>query len=704
MEPGRPYPRGATWGGEGVNFALFSAQATAVELCLFHGPEDEVEAERVGLAARTNEVWHGYLPGMGPGQLYGYRIHGPYAPQEGHRFNPHKLLIDPYAKALSGDLTWNDAVYGFSYGAEAEADLSFDERDSAAFVPKSVVIDPSFDWEGDAPPRIPWPDTVIYECHVKGLTARHPEIPPELRGTYQALGSKPIIDHLTTLGVTAVELLPVHHAVDERRLIERGLVNIWGYNPIAYLAPAARYATGAPGRQVQEFKGMVKALHRAGIEVILDVVFNHTGEGDHLGPTLSLRGIDNAAYYRLRPDDRRYYENLSGCGNSLNTRHPRALQLVMDALRYWVREMHVDGFRFDLATVLTRGPHGVEFDGPFCTAVQQDPVLAGVKLIAEPWDLGENGYQVGNFPIGWAEWNDKYQTALRSFWRGDKVPVGELSRRLSGSSDLYEAGRRGPTASVNYVACHDGFTLHDLVSYERKHNEANGEENRDGNDHNLSYNCGAEGPTDDGEVTALREQMKRNFLASLAFSLGIPMITAGDELGRSQGGNNNAYCQDNEAFWVNWELDQTKESLLAFTRKVLAMRHEYKVLQRKSFFKGQPICEAGIKDVTWLRADGDELTQHDWHDRERGLLGMLLHGYEDETYKEDGIGAPETLLLVFNADNRSWRWRLPVVPEAGTWIWRVDTARADSLCETITGKTIKVAARALALLEYRQVS
>jgi glycogen operon protein len=582
--------------------------------------------------------------------------------------------------------------------------LCFDERNSSPYVPRSVVVDPTFAWEDDRPPQVPWSDTVIYECHVKGLTARHQEIQPHLRGTFPALGSEPIVEHLKNLGITAVELLPIHHAVDERRLTERGLVNYWGYNTIGYFAPYARYATGEDGRQVREFKSMVKALHRAGIEVILDVVYNHSGEEGRLGPTLSLRGIDNASYYRLGPDDRRRYVDLTGCGNALNTQHPRTLQLVMDSLRYWVQEMHVDGFRFDLATVLGRSEHGMEQSAPFFAAILQDPVLAEVKLIAEPWDLGDDGYQVGNFPVGWAEWNDKYQATMRAFWRGDRVPVGELSRRLSGSSDLYRASRRGPCASINYISCHDGFSLHDLVSYESKHNEANGEENRDGNDNNLSRNWGVEGPADDAEIVALREQIKRNFIASLAFSLGVPMISAGDELGRTQRGNNNAYCQDNEISWVDWELDDRKEGLLAFVRHVLAIRREHPVLRRCTFLRGEPVCHTGIKDVTWLRADGKEFTVDDWNDRRRRLLGMLMHGRTDEAVREDGHDANvQTLLLVFNGDSHARRFRLPSIPEAGRWSWRVNTAFAETRRERITGRTIQVAARSLALLEYGQV-
>ena len=698
--PGQPHPLGATWDGQGVHFAVFSEHATEVELCLFNRPDDDTEFARIRLPARPGSIWHAYVPGIRPGQLYGYRAHGPYHPARGHRFNPHKLLIDPYARALGGELEWNDAVHGFNY-EDPRADLSFDERDSAPYVPKSIVVDPAFDWEDDRPPRVPWSDTVIYECHVKGLTAHHPEVPPGLRGTFGALASEPIVAHLQSLGITAVELLPVHHAVDERALAERGLANYWAYSPIAYFAPYARYATAADGRQVQEFKEMVKALHRAGLEVILDVVYNHSGELDGLGPTLSLRGLDNASYYRLKPEDPRYYENPTGCGNALNLGNPRTLQLVMDSLRYWIQEMHVDGFRFDLATTLARGPHGFDRHSPFLEAVARDPVLAKVKLIAEPWDLGDNGYQVGNFPAGWSEWNDKYQTAMRAFWHRGNVPASELSFRLSGSSDLYEAGRRGPGASINYVACHDGFTLHDLVSYEQKHNEVNGEHNRDGTNNNLSRNWGVEGPTDDPDIVALREQMKRNFIAGLAWSLGIPMIAAGDEFGRTQDGNNNAYCQDNELSWVDWELGEAQQELLAFTREVLALRREHSILRRGTFLRGEPVCPAGIKDVTWLGAEGHELTTDDWHDRNRRLLGMLRHEHVDGQHAAPDPGPDvQTLYIIINGDDHTQQVQLPEIPEPGAWLWRAATQRPHPPGEPFNGGTIEVAARSMALLQY----
>ncbi len=705
IDSGRRHPLGATWDGEGVNFALFSEHATAVELCLFDPQDARIETGRVGLPFCTDLVWHGYIPHLGPGQLYGFRVHGPYAPEEGHRFNPNKLLIDPYARALGADLAWDEAVYGYVYDSPVE-DVSFDERDSGPFVPKSVVIDPHFDWEDDHPPRTPWSDTVIYECHVKGLTIRHPAVPRHLQGTYLGLASEPIIDHVKSLGVTAVELLPVHHAVDERRLVKRGLVNYWGYNPVALFAPALRYASVNSGRggQVDEFKSMVKALHRAGIEVILDVVFNHTAESDHLGPTLSLRGIDNAVYYRLGAPNRRTYENLSGCGNSLDIRHRRSLQLVIDCLRYWVDEMHVDGFRFDLATVLVRGPDGIGPRSPFLATLAQDPVLSKVKLIAEPWDLGTDGYQVGNFPKPWAEWNDKYRATIRGFWRGDAVSLGELSHRLAGSSDLYEPGGRGPHASISYVTCHDGFSLQDLVSYESKHNEANAEDNRDGTDNNVSCNWGVEGPTDDETVNTVREQTKRNFIASLAFSLGVPMLAGGDELGRSQGGNNNAYCQDNEITWLDWRLDESRKAFLAFVRRILALRARCSVFHRVYFLRGERICGTGLKDVSWLRPDGREMEHDDWHHHKCRTLGMMLHDHPAKGIAPGGQSKEcETLLVILHADKKASEFRLPAIPEPGRWLWIVDTATASVVHEAVAGATITIAPRSLSLLEYERV-
>jgi len=564
--PGRAYPRGATWDGEGVNFAVFSEHADKVELCLFDA-RGRHETQRIPMRERTDHVWHCYLPQARPGQAYGYRMHGPYAPDKGHRFNPHKLLIDPCARDFIGTLRWHDALYGYTVG-HAKGDLSFDRRDSAAYLPKCRVLEPAFTWGDDRRPQVPWHEMVIYELHVRGFTMRHPDVPPQFRGTYEGLASGPVIQHLRRLGVTTIELMPIHAFIDDRQLVERGLRNYWGYNTLGFFAPEARYSASG---KVKEFKTMVKTLHSAGIEVILDVVYNHSCEGNQLGPTLSLRGLDNAAYYILDPENPRHYADFTGCGNTVNLEHPRALQLVMDSLRFWVEQMHVDGFRFDLASALARESGRVEHLGGFFDAIRQDPTLNQVKLIAEPWDLGHGGYQVGNFPLGWAEWNDRYRDAMRAYWKGDGGVIGEFASRLTGSSDLYGRSGKRPHASINFVTAHDGFTLHDLVSYNEKHNQANGEDNRDGNDHNLSWNCGVEGPTDDPAIVALRERQKRNFLATLLLSQGAPMLLAGDEMGRTQGGNNNAYCQDNETSWVDWTPSAERDALRAFVRRLIAL-------------------------------------------------------------------------------------------------------------------------------------
>ncbi len=631
--PGRPSPLGPTWDGEGVNFALFSEHATRVELCLFDGADSSEPSESIALTDREQFVWHAYLPDVRPGQVYAYRVHGPSAPAEGHRFDASRLLVDPYARAVTSSL-------------------------------RCLVVEPAFSWGDDRSPRVPWSRTVIYECHVKGLTMLHPEVPERLRGTYLGLAMDPIVDHLVSLGVTAVELLPVHHMVPEPELVERGLTNYWGYNSIAFFAPDVRFASGGPGTQVSEFKSMVKRLHGAGIEVILDVVYNHTGEGGHLGPTLSLRGIDNASYYRLLPDDLSQYMDFTGCGNSLNMVHPRTMQLIMDSLRYWVQDMHVDGFRFDLAPALARELYEVNRLGTFFDIIQQDPVLSQVKLIAEPWDLGPGGYQVGNFPVGWTEWNGKYRDTVRRFWRGDAGQVAELGYRLTGSSDLYGLSGRSPYASINFVTCHDGFTLRDLVSYEEKHNEANGEGNRDGTNENWSRNWGVEGVTDKAEVVRTRDRVARNFLATLAFSQGVPMLTAGDEMGRTQDGNNNAYCQDGPLSWVSWTRDRRGEELLAFARQVFAVRQANPVLRRRSFFEGG-------KDVTWLRPDGAPMAADDWQDAERRCLGMLVHGAASE--ERDDRGRPvqgASLLLLLNGGDGVCTFRLP----DGAWREEVHTA------------------------------
>lgn len=673
--PGTPYPLGATWDGEGVNFALFTENATAVEICLFDQAIGGKETAIIPLRERTHGVWHAYLPDLRPGQLYGYRVHGPYDPMQGHRFNPAKLLLDPYAKAITGNIEWNDALFGYVVG-DAKQDLSWDPRDSAPYTPKSVVVDSAFTWGDDRAPRIPWNRTVIYECHVRGLTMLHPDVPPRLRGTYLGIASDAIIDHLLSLGVTAVELMPVHHHMTDRTLRDKGLTNYWGYHTLGFFAPQVTYATGGLGQQVSEFKTMVKRLHSAGIEVILDVVYNHTGEGNHLGPTLGMRGIDNQAYYRLDPDNKRYYTDFTGCGNSLNMLHRRTVQLIMDSLRYWVQEMHVDGFRFDLAPVLARELHEVDRLGRFFAIMQQDPIISQSKLIAEPWDLGVGGYQVGNFPQGWAEWNGKYRDCVRRFWRGDEGQIAEMASRLSGSSDVYEQNRRHTYGSINFVTCHDGFTLHDMVSYNHKHNLANGEDDRDGHNDNLSYNWGVEGPTDQPRIIDLREQLKRNFLASLAFSQGVPMIGQGDEFGRTQKGNNNAYCQDNEISWVNWSLDPLQKEQLAFTRAVFEHRRKNPVLRRRSFFRGTPVGAEAQKDVAWIRQDGSEMTEADWHDPKRHVLGMLIHGDATDEVDERGrLITGDTLLLIVNGGPDPAMFRLPTLEQIGLWRETINTAR-----------------------------
>jgi isoamylase len=673
--PGTPYPLGASWDGEGTNFALFSEHATGVELCLFDRPEDAEESFRIELVERTDLIWHAYLPDVRPGQLYGYRVHGPYEPQHGHRFNPNKLLLDPYAKAVTGQPRWDDSLFGYTVG-HAEADLSFDTRESAGAMPKCAVIDPAFPWGEDRRPAVPWNRSVIYECHVRGLTMLHPGVPPELRGTYLGMASDPIIDHLLSLGVTAVELMPVHQFINDRVLVERGLSNYWGYNSIAFLAPDARYAaSGTRGTQVSEFKSMVKAFHRAGIEVILDVVYNHTGEGNHMGPTLSLRGVDNASYYRLSLENPRYHVDFTGTGNSLNVQHPRSVQLIFDSLRYWVTEMHVDGFRFDLAPVLARELFEVDRLAAFFDIMQQDPTLSQVKLIAEPWDVGEGGYQVGNFPVGWAEWNGVYRDSVRAFWNTDDGRLSDLASRVSGSSDLYQASGRRTYASVNFVTAHDGFSLTDLVSYSHKHNEANGEDNRDGADDNRSANWGVEGPTDDAAVNELRWRMRRNFIATLVFSQGVRMLLGGDELGRTQWGNNNAYCQDNEISWVNWNLDAADRELLEFTRETLRIFRENPVFRRRGFFAGRPV-RGGSKDVTWLHPSGREMTPGDWDDGVQKAVGMLIDG--EATDEVDERGRPvsgRTVLLLFNGGEASRRFVLPDSGQAGVWEELVNTAR-----------------------------
>ena len=674
--PGRPYPLGATLDGAGVNFALFSEHATAVELCLFDGPNTSQASGQIALRERTDLVWHGYIPRLGPGQLYGYRVHGPHAPDRGLRFNPAKLLIDPYARALAGTVQWRDEVFGYRVG-DPSGDLSHDDRDSAAFVPRSVVVDPAFDWEGDRPPGTPWHRSVVYEAHVKGFTARHPGVPEGLRGTYSGLVAPAALDHLTGLGITAVELVPVHHHLDEHVLVQRGLRDYWGYNSIAFFAPHAAYAADTrPGGPVREFKTMVKALHQAGLEVILDVVYNHTAEGNHLGPTLGFRGIDNGAYYRLVRDQPRYYQDFTGCGNTLDLRQPRALQLLMDSLRYWVLEMHVDGFRFDLAPSLAREAGAVEHTACFFDVIRQDPVISQIKLIAEPWDVGPGGYQLGNFPVGWAEWNGRYRDAVRRYWRGDPGQVADLAYRLTGSSDLYQDDGRRPYASVNFVTAHDGFTLADLVSYDGKHNDANGEGNRDGSDDNLSWNSGVEGPTDDPAILALRDRRIRAFLATLLISQGVPMLCGGDEMGRTQHGNNNAYCQDNEISWLDWSLDERAQRLLDFTRKLIHLRKDHAELQRRKFFQGRPLCSANMKDLTWHRPDGGEMAEAEWRQSTLRAFGFRLCGDAMDDVNERGEPiTDDTLLVLLNAEPASVDFGLPPAHPGVGWEVVVDTAR-----------------------------
>ena len=696
--PGAPFPRGATWDGEGVNFALFSENATKVELCLFD-PSGKKEVQRIELRERTDLIWHCYLPEARPGLLYGYRVHGPYDPAHGHRFNPNKLLIEPYAKDIVGRLRWSDAHFGYKIG-HRQQDMSFDRRDNAAGMPKCRVIDPAFTWGEDKSPHIAWSDMVVYETHVRGFTKNHPDVPPSLRGTYAGLATAPVIEHLKRLGVTSVELLPVHAFLNDRHLLEQGLSNYWGYNSIGFFAADQRYSSSGV---VSEFKTMVKTMHSNGIEVILDVVYNHTAEGSHLGPTISFRGIDNASYYRLVGDDRRYCMDYTGCGNTLNLQNPRVLQMIMDSLRYWVLEMHVDGFRFDLASALARGLHAVNRLGSFFDILLQDPVLSQVKLIAEPWDLGEGGYQVGNFPAGWGEWNDQYRDTMRAYWKGDGGLIGDFARRLTGSSDFYDHSGRKPYASVNFITAHDGFTLHDVVSYNHKHNDANGEGNRDGTDNNNSWNCGAEGETRDAEINALRARQKRNLLATLFFSQGVPMLLAGDEMGRTQKGSNNAYCQDNEISWVNWDLSDADREFLAFAQRVIALRRDHPVFHRKNFFQGKAIAGSNNKDIHWIKPDGTEMTDQEWAQSFARCLGVYFFG--EAMDERDGRGRPikdDNLLLLFNSHHEAIPFKLPVICKDCQWSSILDTSFAGGLKVDGTfkgGATYSLAGRSLALLK-----
>jgi isoamylase len=701
--PGSPHPLGATWDGEGVNFAVFSEHATAVDLCLFAEPGSSEQTEIISMPAATDRVWHAYLPDVRPGTLYGYRVDGPYQPEQGHRFNRHKLLIDPYAKAVSGQILWSDDLYGYTIGDEA-SDLSFDDRDSAGAMPKSVVIDPSFTWGDDRPPTTPWNRTVIYECHVRGMTKEHPGVPEHLQGTYLGMASDPVIDHLVGLGVTAVELMPVHQFAADRHLVDQGLTNYWGYNSIAFFAPHTGYATGGLGQQVTEFKSMVRALHRAGLEIILDVVFNHTGEGSELGPTLTLRGFDNSVYYRLKPDEPRYQIDFTGTGNSLNILHPRTMALIMDSLRYWVTDMHVDGFRFDLAPVLVRGFEAGQ-PSAFFEIIQQDPVLSTVKLIAEPWDVGPDGYQLGRFPPGWSEWNGAYRDCVRKFWRGDPGQVPEMASRLTGSSDIYAPSGRRTYASVNFVTCHDGFTLTDLVSFEERHNEANGEDNQDGASDNHSRNWGVEGFSDSVRIQRTRDRMKRNFLATLMFSQGVRMLLGGDEFGRSQQGNNNAYCQDNEISWVNWDLDENGNEFCEFVRHLIRIVAENPILRRRDFLTGTSPDDGSMKDVTWIRPDGSEMSTEDWADDQNQTIGMLLLGKAaDEIDFRGRSNRGSTLLFLLNAGNRSRSYTLPRVAEPGRWEELLNTARTGPWSRAVSSPTVNLAAHSSILLRRSELA
>jgi len=680
---GIPFPLGASWDGRGVNFAIYAANAEAVALCFFR-QEDGTETARLQLKERTRHVWHVYVPDIGPGQCYGYRIDGPYNPADGHRYNPNKLLIDPYAKAISGGVNWDDSLFGYELTKD---DLVKSKIDSAPFMPKSVVVDPSYDWEGVKPPRRHYNESVIYEAHVKGLTKLHPDIPDAIRGTYAAIAHPAITGHLKKLGVTAIELMPVHQFINDRHLEARGLSNYWGYNTIGFFAPDSRYASsGVHGQQVREFKDMVKALHREGIEVILDVVYNHTAEGNHQGPTLSFKGVDNEGYYRLT-EDKRYYMDYTGTGNTLNANSPNVLRMIMDSLRYWILEMQVDGFRFDLASTLARGLNEVNMLGAFFSIIHQDPVISQVKLIAEPWDVGEGGYQVGNFPSGWAEWNGKYRDCLRDYWRGEERMLGEFASRFTGSPDLYQDNDRSPTASINFVTAHDGFTLHDLVSYNEKHNEANGEDNQDGEEHNRSSNYGAEGETQDAEINALRSRQKRNFLATLLLSQGVPMLVAGDEMGRTQQGNNNAYCQDNELSWLQW--DQADQELLTFSRRLIKLRSDHPVLRRRKWFRGEPVKDNGVPDIAWFLPEGSEMEEHNWEEDFAKSLAVFLPGQGTAFY------------ILFNAHHEGVMFRMPQAQFGAAWEIVLDTGLNDQQESYLPGAEMVVEGRTVMVLKTK---
>jgi glycogen operon protein len=694
IREGLPHPCGATWDGRGVNFALFSAHATKVEVCLFDKAGKE-ERQRIELPEFTDEIWHGYVLGLGPGAVYGFRVHGPYAPEEGHRFNPNKLLLDPYARSHVGSLQWNDACFGYTIGAQ-NADLSFDKRDSALFVPKCLVVDPEFRWRHTTTARraTPWSQTIVYELHVRGFTKQHPAVPRKKRGTFAGLGQKQVVDYIKSLGVSAVELLPIYTFVNDRPLQEKGLTNYWGYNTIGFFAPDPRYAS-EPQESLHEFKQMIARFHDAGIEVILDVVYNHTAEGNELGPTLSFKGIDNVSYYRLPPDKLRYYVNDTGTGNTLNLSHPRVIQMVVDSLRYWREETQVDGFRFDLGTILAREYGGFDKHSGFLKVCGQDPVLQSVKKIAEPWDCGQGGYQVGEFAPGWAEWNDQFRDTVRDFWRGESS-VGELVKRLCASGDVFNRHGRKPWSSVNFVTAHDGFTLNDLVSYNEKHNEANGENGNDGSSNNRSWNCGAEGPTDDPGINQLREKQVRNFLATLLLAQGVPMMVAGDEFHRTQKGNNNAYCQDNELSWVDWSLAESRKSTLDFARRVISLRNHYPVLRRNRFLTGVFNEKLGVKDVTWVHPSGAEMNEETWKDAGLRCIGMLIDGRAQSTVSQER-GSDATIFLIFNSHHEPAKFVLPRAVDGVGWQFLLTTSDADADRMFQPGETFEVANRSVSV-------
>jgi glycogen operon protein len=673
VKEGSAQAHGAIWDGKGTNFTLFSAHATKVEVCLFDAA-GQTELERLALPEYTDQIWHGYIPDVHPGSVYGLRVHGPYEPLEGHRFNPHKLVLDPYARAHIGEVQWAPEIFGYAVG-DAQADLSFDERDSAPFMPKCVVVDPNFDWKGQPRKRgVSWDRTIIYEAHVKGFTKRHPGVPDHLKGTYAGLGTKQVIDYVKSLGVTSIELLPIHAFVNDNHLLEKGLTNYWGYNSIGFFSPDPRYAS-APEQSLREFKEMVASFHEAGLEVILDVVFNHTAEGNERGPTLSFKGIDNASYYRLLPDQKRFYINDTGTGNTLNVSHPNVIEMVTDSLRYWVNELHVDGFRFDLGTILARESNGFDNQSGFLKACHQDPVLRTVKLIAEPWDCGPGGYQVGGFPPGWAEWNDRYRDTVRDFWRG-QASASAVAERLCASADVFNHYGRRPWACVNFVTAHDGFTLNDLVTYNEKHNEANGEDNKDGSSDNHSWNCGVEGPTEDPAINALRDRQIRNMLATLLLSQGTPMLLAGDEFSRTQSGNNNAYCQDDEISWVDWDLMKKNESLVKFVQKLCELRAKYPILRRNRFLTGHYDEELEIKDLTWINASGAEMSAEEWGDDLMKCFGMLMDGRSRPTGVRQR-GTEEAMLMVLNSHHDLVNFTLPQCPGGTGWSVLVDTNLRD---------------------------